>query len=39
MTLKSDPELEEKLICCFTNDNNLSNINLRTREVKCLRFD
>ena len=31
MTLKSDAKFEEKLICCFKNDNYLVNFDLSTR--------
>ena len=37
MTLKSDAKFEEKLICCFKNDNNLVNFDSSTRKSqKCV---
>ena len=38
-TLKSDAEFEEKLICFFTNDNNLVNFDSSIRSLKNLHFD
>ena len=32
MILKSDAKFEEKLICCFKNDKNLVNFDLRTQK-------
>ena len=34
MILKSDAKFEEKLICCFKNDKNLVNFDLRTQKSK-----
>ena len=34
MTIKFDAEFEEKLVCCFKNDNNLVNFDLSTRNLK-----
>ena len=34
MILKSDAKFEGKLICCFKNDKNLVNCDLRTQKSK-----
>ena len=34
MILKSDPEFEEKSICCFKNDKNLVNVDSSTQVSK-----
>ena len=40
MTLKSDPNFEEKLTLCLKNDmNNLVNFNLSRRKSENLHFD
>ena len=39
MKLKSDANLEEKLICCFEADKNLVNIDLSTRNPQSFHFD
>ena len=39
MTLKSDAKFEEKLICCFQNDNNLINLDLSTQNSRNSRSD
>ena len=40
MTLKSDPNFEEKLTFCLKNDmRNLVNFNLNSRKSKNLHFD
>ena len=39
MTLKRDGKFEEKLICCFKNDKNLSNFDLSTRNSQNFYSD
>ena len=39
MTLKSDAQFEEKLICCFKNDKNLGNFDLSTQNSQNFYFD
>ena len=39
MTLKSDAQFEEKLICCFKNDKNLGNFDLSTQNSENFYFD
>ena len=39
MTLKSDAKFEEKLICCFKNDNKFVSFDLSTRNSQNLHFD
>ena len=39
MTLKSDAKFEEKLICCFKNDQNWVNFDLSTRNSQNFHFN
>ena len=39
MTLKSDAQFEEKVVCCFKNDENVVNFEVSTQHYQNFHFD